>query len=212
MEAVRNRRSRNRQFFVEGAGGTGKTFLYKCLYYSAIAENFNVSFNFAFNFFLQVLTVAQTGIAATLLQNGTTVHRQFAVPVNTTEDSECTIQPESALEKTLRETDVIIWDEATMSDKRVFECVHRALDDVCKDDNEAGLPFGGKVDNCFGSINTDNIQVMLLGGDWKQLLPVVRGTFGDSLTEYTLKASDLWPGFKVSLNKIFTNAKFRCFV
>ena len=53
---------------------------------------------------------------------------------------------------------------------------------------------------------------MLLGGDWKQLLPVVRGTFGDSLTEYTLKASDLWPGFKVSLNKMLTHVKFRCFV
>jgi len=31
--------------------------------------------------------VAHTGIAATLLINGTTVHRQFSVPLNANEDS-----------------------------------------------------------------------------------------------------------------------------
>ena len=88
-----------------------------------------------------MLTVAHTGIAATLLINGTTVHRQFGVPVNTTEDSQCVIDHESDLEQTLLHANVIIWDEATMTDKRVFECVNRALRDVCPDDR----PFGGKV-------------------------------------------------------------------
>ena len=88
-----------------------------------------------------MLTVAHTGIAATLLINGTTVHRQFGVPVNTTEDSQCVIDHESDLEQTLLHANVIIWDEATMTDKRVFECINRALRDVCQDDR----PFGGKV-------------------------------------------------------------------
>ena len=63
--------------------------------------------------------VAHTGIAATLLINGTTVHRQFSIPIGTTEETQCRVAPDSELEKKIREVDAIIWDEACMSDKRV---------------------------------------------------------------------------------------------
>ena len=37
---------------------------------------------------------------------------------------------------------------------------------------------------------------MLLGGDWKQLLPVVRSTYGRGVLNYTIKNSPLWSSFK----------------
>ena len=104
--------------------------------------------------------VAHTGIAANLLINGSTVHRQFAVPLNTSEESDCQIEPFSFLEAQLKGADVIIWDEATMSDRRVFECVDRALRDIMQVQllqqpsnkiQKPELPFGGKT--------------VLLGGD-----------------------------------------------
>jgi hypothetical protein len=66
--------------------------------------------------------IAHTGIAATLLINGTTVHRQFCIPVNATGDSVCKVAADSELEHQIRQADAIIWDEACMSDKRV--CLH----------------------------------------------------------------------------------------
>ena len=63
--------------------------------------------------------VAHTGIAATLLINGTTAHRQFCIPVGQEDNLKSQVEPGSALERTLRQTECIIWDEATMTDKRV---------------------------------------------------------------------------------------------
>jgi hypothetical protein len=72
--------------------------------------------------------VAHTGIAATLLINGSTVHRQFCVPVGTTGESSCRVAPDSRLEAQIRQADAIIWDEACMSDKRVyFILMHGAM-------------------------------------------------------------------------------------
>ena len=45
------------------------------------------------------------------------------------------------------------------------------------------LPFGGKL--------------MLLGGDWKQLTPVIPQCFTESIFDYTIKTSPLWRKFKV---------------
>ena len=145
--------------------------------------------------------VAHTGIAATLLINGTTVHRQFAIPIGTTEETQCAVAFESALEEQISFADVIIWDEACMSDRRVstecytfityplevLNCVQKLLVDIeiAKQVPEP-KDFGGKM--------------MLLGGDWKQLLPVVRGTYGVELLDYTLKKSEFWKKFEVVIH------------
>ena len=63
--------------------------------------------------------VAHTGIAATLLINGSTVHRQFCIPIGDADKVECQVAPNSLLEQRLQQTECIIWDEATMSDRRV---------------------------------------------------------------------------------------------
>ena len=144
--------------------------------------------------------VAHTGIAATLLINGSTVHRQFAIPIGTTEETKCQVGFGTTLEKQIEAAHVIIWDEACMSDRRVskefhnflnhplkvLNCVEKLLTDIKLAKEGNSNPFGGKM--------------MLLGGDWKQLLPVVRSTYGVELLDYTLKRSEFWKDFEVKFN------------
>ncbi len=144
-----------------------------------------------------MITVAHTGIAATLLLNGTTVHRRFAIPVGTDSEQTCQVEPDSELEKKIREAEIVIWDEAGMSDKRVcifllynsytllqiLACVEKLLSSLDSTDDR---PFGGKM--------------MILGGDWKQLLPIVKMTYGPDIVNYTIKRSPFWHLFKVSIN------------
>ena len=56
-------------FFIDGPGGSGKTFLYETLWYYLKMNNKNVC------------SMAFTGIAATLLPQGKTVHKVFKLPV-----------------------------------------------------------------------------------------------------------------------------------
>jgi hypothetical protein len=66
------------------------------------------------------------GIAATLLEGGRTVHTTFRIPIHLNETSElsCNITKESATAEVLRQCKIIIWDECTMSHKRVLGAVN----------------------------------------------------------------------------------------
>lgn len=57
-------------FFLDGHGGTGKTFVYKTLCHALRAEG------------KIVLCVASTGIAALILPGGRTAHSMFKIPIN----------------------------------------------------------------------------------------------------------------------------------
>lgn len=109
----------------------------------------------------KVTSVASTGIASTLLRNGSTAHRQFFIPMNVDENklstvrgflhllfksyifnySEFKMTMESSAAKWLRKTDLIIFDEATMADKWIYNCIDVLLQNIM--DNQ--IPFGGKV-------------------------------------------------------------------
>ena len=65
-------------FFVDGPGGTGKTFLYKGLLAKVRAEG------------IVALAVASSGISALLLDSGTTAHSRFKIPLKLGADSTCT--------------------------------------------------------------------------------------------------------------------------
>jgi ATP-dependent DNA helicase PIF1 len=56
-------------FFVDGYGGTGKTFLWKTISYKLRSEG------------KIVLNVASSGIASILLPGGRTAHSQFSLPL-----------------------------------------------------------------------------------------------------------------------------------
>ena len=89
-------------FFLEGFGGTGKTFLIN-LVLSKIRADGGIA-----------LSTASSGIAATLLDGGTTAHSRFKIPIDIQIDSTCNIPAQSHLAELLCETHLVFWDEAPM--------------------------------------------------------------------------------------------------
>lgn len=77
-------------FFLYGYGGTGKTYVWKTLS-AAIRCKGDI-----------VLNVASSGIATLLLEGGRIAHSRFTIPINATEDSVCSISPDSDLAGLLR--------------------------------------------------------------------------------------------------------------
>ncbi|KAL4350227.1 hypothetical protein AHAS_Ahas10G0120900 [Arachis hypogaea] len=122
-------------FFAYGFGGTGKTFLYRVLSTRLRSEK-NI-----------IINVASSGIASLLLPGGKTAHSMFNIPVELTEDTVCQIKKDSPKAEVFRLADLIIWDEAPMTNKLAFEALDRTLCDimVSVSDRNKDLPFGGKV-------------------------------------------------------------------
>ncbi|XP_021979942.1 uncharacterized protein LOC110876070 [Helianthus annuus] len=160
-------------FFLYGYGGTGKTFLWKTLS-AAIRSKGQI-----------VLNVASSGIASLLLDGGRTAHSRFHIPLNLTEDSVCNIKPENDVSKLLHETKLIIWDEAPMVHKHAFEALDRTMNDVFNIDQSVNsdIRFGGKV--------------IVFGGDFRQILPVVPNGGRQEIVNASLSSSYLWSKCKL---------------
>ncbi|XP_060190424.1 uncharacterized protein LOC132619584 [Lycium barbarum] len=85
-----------RLFFINGHGGTGKTFLWNTII-SKLRSQSRI-----------VLPVATSGIAALLLPNGRTAHSRFHIPLDVTAESTCEIKQGSQLAELLKQTSLII--------------------------------------------------------------------------------------------------------
>ncbi|KAJ3717809.1 PIF1-like helicase-domain-containing protein, partial [Lentinula raphanica] len=95
MSSVRN--CDGRVFFLNGPGGTGKTFVYQTICHAVRAKQWIV------------LCVASTGIAAILLPGGRTAHSMFKIPIEgLTDRSLCNINKQSPRAELLRQTRLII--------------------------------------------------------------------------------------------------------
>ena len=151
-------------FFVDGPGGTGKTFLYNMiLAHVRSSSGLNGI----------AIAVASSGIAALLMNGGRTAHSRFKIPLKLTETTTLNITKQSELAELIRIAKVILWDEALMMNRFAFEAINRTFKDLM-DSEEL---FGDKV--------------MVLGGNFRQILPVVvRGTRGQ-IVNACLKSSDL---------------------
>ncbi|XP_022024205.1 uncharacterized protein LOC110924512 [Helianthus annuus] len=160
-------------FFVYGDGGTGKTFLWKTL--SAAHRSKREI----------VLNVASSGIASLLLTGGRTAHSRFRIPLNLNEDSVCHIKADSDVAKLLHQTKLIIWDEAPMVYKHAFEALDRTMNDIFNFDTSRNseISFGGKA--------------IVFGGDFRQVLPVVRNGGRQETVNASLSSSYLWSKCKV---------------
>ncbi|XP_049388658.1 uncharacterized protein LOC125853014 [Solanum stenotomum] len=122
-------------FFVDGPGGTRKTFLYRALLGKVRSEG------------MIALASATSGVAATILPGGRTTHSRFAIPLQA--------------------------DETTMTN--MSKQVDRSFRDIMDSD----IPFGGKV--------------MVFGGDFRQVLPVVPKSTRAETVNASLVKSYLWP-------------------
>ncbi|CAA3030170.1 ATP-dependent DNA helicase PIF1-like, partial [Olea europaea subsp. europaea] len=152
-------------FFIDGPGGTGKTYLYKALLSAVRSKN------------CIALATASSGVAASLLPGGRTAHSRFKIPLEISNNMTCSISKQCALASLLRMTKLIIWDEAPMLHRYTIE----AVDNMLRDINECNLPFGGKV--------------VVLGGDFRQILPVIKKGNKTDIMQACLVYSHLWSHF-----------------
>jgi hypothetical protein len=160
MNHVMNQKSRI--FFVDGPGGTGKTYLYKAL----LAKVRSMG--------LIAIATATSGIAASIMPGGRTAHSRFKIPIKLKDNSMCSFTKQSGTAELLKQASLIIWDEVAMTKRQAVETLDRSLQDIM----DCPLPFGGKV--------------VVFGGDFRQVLPVVtRGTRAQ-ITDATLLRSYLW--------------------
>ena len=162
-----NNNEESKIFFIDGPGGTGKTFVYNYLIREVIGRN------------LHVATCAWTGIAATLLYHGKTLHSLFKLPVPVLDGATCNVKPNSSHAEFLRQQDIIVFDEASMIPKYAIEAIDRMFRDICN----SNVPFAGKL--------------TLLGGDFRQTLPVVRRARPAEIIDVCLKSSIIWASVRV---------------
>jgi hypothetical protein len=150
-------------FFVDAAGGTGKTFLAEALIHSAHARG------------QIVLPMASSGIAALLLPGGRTAHSTCRIPVRGLDkDTTLAVTMQSGRGQLLKRAALIIWDEAPMVHRHALEAIERSLRLL----RENTAPFGG-------------VTFMLMG-DFRQVLPVVpRGCRGQ-VVRASMKYSSVW--------------------
>ncbi|MCO5549078.1 hypothetical protein L7F22_002544 [Adiantum nelumboides] len=164
-------------FFLDGPVDTGKTYLYNCLFSRVRGEG------------AIALATSSSGISALLLKNGRTAHSRFKIPLDVDNCSTCNIPVQGHLAELIRVCKLIVWDEAPMTNRNAFEAFDRTLQDIM-----CSLKFfGGKV--------------LLLGGDFRQMLPVVPKGSRSVIVNATLCCSYLWP--QVTVLRLFDNMRMR---
>ncbi|KAM3229140.1 hypothetical protein ACQJBY_060201 [Aegilops geniculata] len=154
-------------FFVDGPGGTGKTFLYRALLAKVRSEG-NIA-----------IATATSGVAASIMPGGMTAHSRFKIPLSCDDGASCTFTKQSGTAKLLRMASLILWDEATMTKRQAVEALDNSMRDIM---GRRDRPFGGKT--------------VVFGGDFRQVLPVVRRGSRGQIIDATIRSSHLWKGMR----------------
>jgi hypothetical protein len=150
-------------FFVDGPGGTGKKFLYRALL-ATIRGQGKIA-----------LATATSGVAASIMPGGRTAHSRFKIPLRIDDGAICGFTKQSGTAKLLQAASLIIWDEASMTKRQAVEALDRSMRDIM---DRQDLPFGGKT--------------VVFGGDFRQVLPVVRKGTRAQIVNASLSRSELW--------------------
>lgn len=164
-------------FFIDGPGGTGKTFLYRTILANVRSKG------------MIAIATATSGVAASLLPGGRTSHSRFKIPITANETTTCNISKQEGIAHLIRKAALIVWDEAPMAKRVAIESVDRTIQDLMSTKEL----FGGKV--------------VIFGGDFRQVLPVVpRGTRSQTVNASLVK-SYLWEKMEKITLKINMRAK-----
>jgi hypothetical protein len=155
-------------YFVDGPGGTGKTFLFNAMI-NAVRKNGGIA-----------LCVASSGTAAVLLEGGQTAHSRFKIPLDCHGESFCGFKPRSDTAELLKLTQLIVWDECSMIGRYTLEAGDRTFRDVFKTINPAleNVPFGGRT--------------IVFGGDFRQVLPVIAKGSRADIVNQCINRSRIW--------------------
>ncbi|XP_019257632.1 PREDICTED: ATP-dependent DNA helicase PIF1-like [Nicotiana attenuata] len=121
------------------------------------------------------LATATSGVAAAILPGGRTAHSRFDIPLQINDTTMTKMSKQSGAAKLIRQAKLIIWDDAPMAKRQTIETVDRSFRDIM----DVNVPFGGKV--------------MVFGGDFRQVLPVVPKSTRAETVNASLVKSYLWP-------------------
>jgi hypothetical protein len=161
-------------FFIDGFGGSGKTFLINTLIHYYRGKEINIK------------AVSWTGISASLMCDGVTAHSAFKLPLKFNPQSVCNIKSGSKEANILKAVKIIIWDEITVTLGAALNCVDLLLQDLMGNE----LPFGGKV--------------MIVAGDFRQCLPIISSHNPFSIINASVLNSRHWTKFvkcKLTINQ-----------
>jgi hypothetical protein len=148
--------------FIPGSGGTGKTFLYRAICYLVRGRG------------QQILATAWTGNAAALLEGGQTCHSRFGLPVPFTIESSSYFSAHWKQAREIASARAILGDEASI----MPGCFLVELDRLIRDFTGSHVPFGGKI--------------VLLSGDFRQTLPVCKGSTRTEIVRQCLNQQALF--------------------
>ncbi|XP_024964297.1 uncharacterized protein LOC112504578 [Cynara cardunculus var. scolymus] len=125
------------------------------------------------------------GIASLLLTGGRIAHSRFHILLILNEDSLCHMKPDSDVASLIKKTTLIIRDEAPMVHKHAFEELNRSMNDIsnAQRSGDSHMLFGGKV--------------IVFGGDFRQILPVILNAGGQDIVNPSLSSSYIWEKCKV---------------
>jgi ATP-dependent DNA helicase PIF1 len=116
-----------------------------------------------------------SGVAAAIMLGGRTGHSRFKIPLTLQEGGCCSFTKQSGTAKLMQQATLIIWDEASMTKRQNVEALDNNLRDIM---GRSHLPFGGKT--------------VVLGGDFRQVLPVVRKGSRAQIVGASLRRLYLW--------------------
>lgn len=153
--------------FIDGPGGTGKSFVLNAIFHLFQAHK------------KTVCSMAFSGIAATILNYGRTMHNRFKFPLDLNSNSRSGIEKKSKDAREILNTNLFIIDEAPMSPKFCLD----AIDLKLKELTNSQKIFGGKS--------------IILSGDFRQILPIRRNATRSEVVSALIKNSSLWPNFKI---------------
>ena len=156
-------------FYLDGAGGCGKTTVAKSLLHAARSRG-DIC-----------IACASSGIASTLLPKGQTAHSAFKIPIEgLNKDSTCNVGGLSGRAELLRQVKFIVWDEVFMVHRHGFEAVVKTMQHLRENDK---LLMGGCT--------------LLILGDLRQTLPILPKASRTQIISACLTKSKLcWNHFK----------------
>ena len=163
-------------FFVYSPGGCGKTHL-NTLLLNRVRSQGHIA-----------LAMASSGIAALLMDGGSTFHSRCKPPKQPYVDGKvvpCAIPFGKPTGELFLRTHLILIDEVSMLNRSNVECLDVALRDLMSNVHPAleRVPFGGKVVVCTG--------------DYRQILPVVKNENQTATVRASLCSSYLWRDVRV---------------
>ena len=117
-------------FFVDGPGGTGKTFLYMALLAKVRSQN------------KIAVATATSGVAASIMPGGRITHSRFKIPLTIDSGGYCSFTKQNGTSTLPHTASLIVWDEASMIKKQAVEALDNSMRVIIV---RPDLPFGGKT-------------------------------------------------------------------